>query len=266
MNDMKPLKFIQITDFHLVSPGDTLFGLNPTERASLCLDDIARWHADADFCVISGDLTNYGDPAAYNWLANKLASFPIKTFLIPGNHDDRCALLEAFPHMGRDSKGFIQYAHECPQGVFLFLDTLKGAVSEGEYCAERRSWLKAQLSSASDRPVWIFMHHPPFDVGIAYMDRLKLEDPDEFAAILAGHNDIRHIFFGHIHRATYINWHGIPCTSLPGTCHQIPINRESIGDARYSVEPAMYGVITLEDGQLTQLFEACLDRRAADES
>lgn len=261
---MSKTKFIQITDFHLVPPGEKLFGLTPSERVSRCMEDIARWHADADFCVISGDLTNAGDASAYAWLAKKLAAFPLRTFIIPGNHDERCALMRAFPHIGRDAKGFIQYTHETQDGVFLFLDTLKGPVSEGEYCVERRAWLKGQLERLRDRPVWIFMHHPPFDVGIPYMDRIKLEEPEAFAEILSGHGDIRHIFFGHIHRAAYINWRGIPCTSLPGTSHQIPLNRESIGGAPYSVEPAMYGVVTLENGHMTQHFEACLDRSAAD--
>lgn len=258
------IKFIQITDFHLVPPGNDLFGLNTTERVAFCLADIARWHADADFCVITGDLTNKGEPAAYAWLAEKLASFPLRTFVIPGNHDERGALIEAFPHTGRDPKGFIQYAHATPEGMFLFLDTLKGPVSEGEYCPERRSWLRQQLAAAEGRPVWIFMHHPPFDVGIPYMDRIKLEEPDEFSAIVATHGDIRHIFFGHIHRAAYFNWRGIPCTSLPGTCHQIPLNRESVDGAAYSVEPAMYGIVTIADGQMTQHFDACLDRRPAE--
>jgi len=261
---MKPMKFIQITDFHLVPPGKELFGLKPTERVSQCLADITRWHADADFCVITGDLTHDADPAAYAWLANQLASFPLRTFIIPGNHDERAALIEAFPHIERDANGFIQYSHKTDTGTFLFLDTLKGSGSEGAYCSERRAWLKDQLALAKGEPVWIFMHHPPFDVGIPYMDRIKLEEPGEFSDILASHSDIRHIFFGHIHRATYINWCGIPCTCVPGTSIQIPFIREAVGGARLSVEPAMYAVATISHGQTSVLYDACLDRRAAD--
>jgi hypothetical protein len=96
------------------------------------------------------------------------------------------------------------------------------------------------------------------------MDRIKLEEPDAFADVLSSHGDIRHIFFGHVHRAAYVNWRGIPCTSLPGTNHQVPLKRESIGGTPYSIEPPMYGVVLIEKGQTTVHFEACLDRAPAE--
>lgn len=260
------MKFIHITDFHLVAPGERLWGLDPHDRLSRCLDDIARWHGDAEFCVMSGDLADRDYKSAYEWLARRLESFPLRMFLMVGNHDEREAFARAFPHVERDRNGFIQYAHETPQGVFLFLDTLKGPVSEGEYCPARREWLARQLEGAKDQPAWIFMHHPPFDVGIPYMDRIKLEEPDAFAEVISSHPDIRHIFFGHIHRAAYVSWHGIPCTCLPGTNHQVPLDRESIGGTPYSVEPPMYGVVLIDGGQTTVHFEACLDRTPADMS
>ena len=257
------MKIIHITDFHLVAPGETLWGLDPHARASACLDDIARWHGDADFCVISGDLTNQGDESAYDWLKERLKNFPLKTFLMVGNHDTREGFRQAFPETQKDENGFVQYAHKSDQGVFLFLDTLKGPVSEGEYCAARRGWLAGQLKAAADEPVWIFMHHPPFDIGIPYMDRIKLEEPEAFADIVEAHANIRHIFFGHVHRAAFIHWRGIPCTCLPGTNHQIPLNRESVGTP-YSVEPPMYGVVLIEDDKTIVHFEPCLDRAPAD--
>jgi Icc protein len=259
------MKIIHITDFHLVKPGELLWGLNPLERADSCLADIERWHKDADFCVISGDLTNGGDIQAYGWLKKRLESFPLKTFLMVGNHDARDGFTQTFPETARDENGFVQYAHNSDQGVFLFLDTLKGPVSEGEYCAARRDWLAGQLKLAADNPVWIFMHHPPFDIGVPYMDRIKLEEPEAFEQVISTHENIKHIFFGHVHRPAFVNWRGIPCTCLPSTNHQIPLNRESVG-VNYSYEPPMYGVVLIEDGQTTVHFEACLNRQPANVS
>lgn len=257
------MKIIHISDFHLVAPGEKLWGLDPHDRLSRCLDDIAKWHGDAEFCVMSGDLTNKGEPRAYDWLAERLKDFPLKTFLMVGNHDERGAFHAAYPDAPRDENGFVQGAHETRDGVFLFLDTLKGPVSEGEYCDKRRQWLADRLEEHADRPVWIFMHHPPFDIGVPYMDRIKLEEPEKFEAVLRSHGDIRHLFFGHVHRAAYVNWNGIPCTCLPGTNHQVPLNRESVGTP-YSVEPPMYGIVLIEDGKTVVHFEACLDREPAD--
>ena len=140
------MKIIHVTDPHLIAPGEELWDLDTTARLDGCLTDIARWHGDADFCVISGDLTDKGETAAYLWLRNRLESFPLKTFLLMGNHDNRDAFREVNSGVACDDNGFIQQSHVTEHGTFLFLDTLKGGgVSEGRYCAERRAWLARAL-------------------------------------------------------------------------------------------------------------------------
>ncbi|MEM8743720.1 MAG: metallophosphoesterase, partial [Pseudomonadota bacterium] len=139
------MKIIHITDFHLGPPGERLWGLDPYDRLDRCLSDIARWHADAAFCVMSGDLTNRGETEAYGWIRKRLESFPIETILMVGNHESRDAFVSAFPEVAVDPNGFVQSARETEHGVFLFLDTLKGPVSEGAYCEVRRTWLADQL-------------------------------------------------------------------------------------------------------------------------
>ena len=62
------MKFIQISDIHLGSPGKKINGCDPCERLLSCLGDIIFWHSDADFCVITGDLTEFAEPAAYRFL------------------------------------------------------------------------------------------------------------------------------------------------------------------------------------------------------
>lgn len=59
------MKFIHFTDLHLVPRGEKLWGFDPVARFEACLSDLAKFHADAEFCVISGDLTDRGDIASY---------------------------------------------------------------------------------------------------------------------------------------------------------------------------------------------------------
>lgn len=252
------MKIIHLTDLHLSAPGQPVWGLDTHDRAARVLDDIARHHPDAAFCVISGDLANDRDPLAYRWLAGQLAEFPLRTVLMTGNHDERAAMRAELPGLMDDGNGFVQGAMDTDEGTFLFLDTLKDpTVTAGEYCAARRDWLRARLDEARGRPVRIFMHHPPFDIGVPRMDRIKLEQPDAFAALLPGH-DVRHIFFGHVHRPVYVSWRGIPCTALPGTAHQIPLNGSS---GPFTVEPAMYAVVLIEGDRTVVNMDAPLDRR-----
>jgi len=50
------MKFIHITDVHLVGDNGGLNGTVPSMRLDACLTDVVQWHSDASFCVISGDL------------------------------------------------------------------------------------------------------------------------------------------------------------------------------------------------------------------
>jgi 3',5'-cyclic-AMP phosphodiesterase len=253
------MKIIHLTDLHLSAPEERVWGLDACERAGRVLDDVARWHGDAAFCVISGDLANDRDPRAYRWLAGRLARFPLRTFLMTGNHDERAAMRAELPDVMNDGQGFVQGVHPTPEGVFLFLDTLKDpTVTSGQYCAARQGWLRARLAEAGGRPVFVFMHHPPFDIGIGRMDRIKLEEAEAFAEIVAGRN-VRHIFFGHVHRAVYVSWRGIPCTALPGTSHQIPLVEAAAGP--FTVEPPMYAAVLIRDGAVVVHMDAPLDRQ-----
>ena len=254
------MKLIHITDLHLMPPGELLWGLDPFARLDAALTDIAAHHADADLCVITGDLTEKGDVAAYEMLKKRLARFPLETHLLLGNHDDRANYLAVFG--GSDVHGHVQHAIMRDGCHLLFLDTLKGPPSSaGLYDAPRRKWLKARLEEADGAPVYLFMHHPPFDIGHKLMDLIKLDDAEAFAAVLDGH-DVRHIFFGHAHRTIFGSWNGIAFSALPSLNHQLPLVGGSV-ETVYSDEPPMYAAVTISPEMTVVHSDAFLDRRPA---
>ena len=254
------MKLIHLTDLHLMPPGQTLWGLDPFARLDAALTDIAAHHADADLCVITGDLAEKGDVAANEMLRDRLKRFPLETHLLLGNHDDRANYLKVFG--GADANGHVQHAIMRDGCHLLFLDTLKGPPSSaGLYDAPRRQWLKAELERVGGAPSWLFMHHPPFDIGHALMDLIKLDDAEDFAALLKGH-DIRHIFFGHAHRTISGSWHGIGFSALPSLNHQLPLVGGSV-ETVYSDEPPMYAVVTLSAEMTVVHSDAFLHRRPA---
>ncbi len=254
------MKFIHVTDPHLVAPGQKLWGNDPFARLEACLEDIAAHHGDAAFCFISGDLTDRGEPAAYEGLKERLSAFPLKTVLMLGNHDARERYFAAFPEAPCDPYGFAQQVLDIEERRFLFLDTVsEPGNSAGWYCADRQAWLRDQLETAAG-DVYIAMHHPPFDIDIKYMDRIKLEQHEAFADLIAGHGTVRHLFFGHVHRAVFGSWRGVPYSALPALNHQVPLVRGSV-NSPYSDEPPMYGVISLKDDQVLMHYDAFWDRK-----
>lgn len=256
------MKFIHVSDLHLVPKGDKLWGLDPFARFEACLDDIAKFHHDAAFVVISGDLAERGEVLAYRQLKARLVDFPIETHLMLGNHDDRGHFLSVFPQAPRDHAGFVQSVVTRDDALFLLLDTLKGPPSSaGLYCAERKAWLEAELTRAGGRPIYLFMHHPPFSIVHDLMDLIMLDDAEDFLTLLNGHA-VRHVFFGHAHRPISGQFRGMSFSAPPSLVHQLPLVSGSVATI-YSDEPAMYAVVHASPDKVLVHMDAFLNRHAA---
>lgn len=256
------MKFIHVSDLHLVPKGDKLWGLDPFVRFEACLGDIARFHRDAAFVVISGDLAERGEVLAYRQLKARLADFPIPTHLMLGNHDDRSHFLSVFPDGPRDAAGFVQSAVAHDDALFLMLDTLKGPPSSaGLYCEARKAWLKAELARAGKRPIYLFMHHPPFAIAHDLMDLIMLDAADDFLRLLPK-GQVRHIFFGHAHRPISGQFHGMSFSAPPSLVHQLPLVAGSVPTI-YSDEPPMYAVVHAGPDKVLVHMDAFLNRSAA---
>lgn len=243
------MKIIQLSDLHLIRPEQLLYGTSPLERLQLAIDGILEAHADAEFCLLTGDLADAGGEIAYRSLAQALARLPMPAYPLVGNHDDRVALAQCFPVLAASADRFLQSAIATAHGRFLLLDTLEPGVPWGNYCARRREWLGDRLRETGDEPIWLAMHHPPFAVGIPSMDQYSLRDPESFWSLIAPHRArIRHLFFGHLHRPIGGSWHGIPfsCTAAPN--HQIALDLTTLrGDEVPGCrEPAGYSVILID--------------------
>ena len=234
------MKFIHFTDPHLVPRGELLHGLNSHERLEACIDDINRHHGDAELCVVTGDLAHHAQPGAYADLRECLSRLRMPTHLVVGNHDRRDRLLEAFPETPADADGFVQAAVETSAGWFLMLDTVEQGKGWGSYCAGRRDWLRRSLADARGRPVYLFMHHC-------------------IGEVLSVHDNVRHLFFGHVHRPIAGSWRGIPYSTLRGTNHQVPLDFDAVEVVPKSHEPPAYALVFLEDDQTTVHFHDYLD-------
>lgn len=242
------MKLIQITDVHLVPQGETLYGIDPQLRLRASIADINAHHADAELCIITGDLTHMGDDASYAVLRNELAALEVPWQLLVGNHDSRQNFRRMFPEMPVDANGFVQAVWNTPIGCFLFLDTLEQGLHAGAYCEKRQAWLEAQLEDCVDEPLYIFMHHPPVKIGIPSLDRVGLMQWRRFMDILAPHKDrVRHIFFGHVHRPVSGNWNGISFSALRGTAHQCWLDFDAEDQPPGSLEPPAYGVVLIDE-------------------
>ena len=244
-------KFIHLTDTHVIGGDDLLFGANPRRRLELAVESIATDHADAAFVVITGDLTHWGDQAAYKAFYDRINALPMPYYLMMGNHDDMGIMNLAFTQMEFDENGYLQQKLETPVGPFILTDTKAPKGHHGEYCEKRLDWLNKTLSGLK-QPGLLFMHHPPFDVGITSLDRIRNRDGEKLLPVLERHRDkIRHMLFGHVHRVISGNWHGFSFSFMRGLNHQSRLDLD--GDDRIIrgdlTEPA-YGVVLVDEHQI----------------
>ena len=252
------MKIIHVTDTHLLSSEEQLHGLDPQARFKRCVDSIKRFHSDAHCVVMTGDIADKGEPGAYQLFHQEMSRTGLPVHCILGNHDirkiylaqssDALAVLKtAVPNT--DKNGFVQFAVPTPAGVFLFLDTLIDGSHSGGYCLRRQAWLREQLELFKDQTVYLFMHHPPFDLNLPCIDAIGLNEKKDFADLVASHNDVRHLFFGHAHRALSGQWRGVSFSSLRGTNHQVKLDFQR-PDIEYSHEDPEYAVVFIEDDRI----------------
>ena len=230
----------QISDPHIVAKGK-LFRCpvkgtaNDAERISIEFDTgpyLARAVAALnalvprpDAVALTGDLVDHGEAEEYAHLRELLAPLAMPVFVIPGNHDQREPLREAFGGDGYlPAEGFLQYTVEDYPLRLIALDTLVPGSHHGTLCDKRLGWLDRTLAAQPERPTAILIHHAPFLTGIAYMDNFTFDKPAALAEVIGRHPQVERILCGHLHRAIDRRFAGTVAGTAPSTAHQIRLN------------------------------------------
>lgn len=241
------MKIIQITDTHLVPPGQMVHGTNPERQLRRVVEDILSRHADLDLLVLTGDLCNDGQPEAYALLHDILSPVAAPVRLLLGNHDRRDSFAAAFPDHPRDPAGYIQSWIDSEFGRLLFLDSHQAGMTGGIYGPDRMMWLDDALAGAGDLPVTVFVHHPPVHDGIAHFTHIGLHDDGALLRRLAAHpGGVRHIVFGHIHiPLTGVSAEGIAFSSGQACAHRF-ITEIDAPDPFWTTGNPCYRVLMLD--------------------
>ncbi len=254
------LKFVVLSDLHLGPPGTAVNGLDTGARLSAGIAAINRDHADADFVLIAGDLADRGDAAAYHHLRDRLADLTLPVHITLGNHDDRPTYLSVFGADQDDPAGRVSRVLDARGYRIVLLDTSEPGVVAGRLCAGRRDWLAARLDEAADRPVIVVQHHHANHLSLP-VDRIKLEEPEDYARVLARHPDVRMVIAGHVHLPTVGLWKGLPMTTLAGSHYSVsPHLPGQAGRQRRLEGPAQMAVVLADADGVVVHFHDYLDR------
>lgn len=217
----------QITDFHVAVPGDPIDTKNKTAaHLAAAIAHINGMYPLPDVVLATGDLVNQGNAEEYALLRQLLMPLTPPLLMIPGNHDERQNLRNAFPehtYLNQDPE-YLHYTIEHFPLRLIGLDTVIPGEAGGELCQQRCDWLDSRLSEKPDTPTVVFLHHPPFRTGLWHMDHMGLSGADRLAAVVIEHPQIERILCGHLHRPITAGFAGTVATVAPGTAHQIELS------------------------------------------
>lgn len=225
-------RIVQISDTHIVAPGDLTCGVVDTALALATAVETANRLVDqtdgVDMVVVTGDLTEHGRAVEYDHFARLMEPLNLPWHVLPGNHDDRAEIRDRFPAPGA---GLVPGAEALNWSVTLDDFTLIGLDSQvpghhhGHLTPETIDFLWDRLMQARGRPVLIALHHPPIASGIAEMDDGALQDTAAFGAALRAYPGPIRLICGHLHRSISTLFAGIPCQVAPGASHAVTLDQ-----------------------------------------
>ena len=238
------MRFARITDCHFTADNAPLFQTRPRERLAPLIEAINRDHSDVAFVLITGDLVEDGSHQAYQTLRSALAPLIAPVHLMLGNHDRRGPFAEVFDEAHRDANGFVQFAVEGPDARLICLDTLDEGAAAGRLCPDRLAWLREELSATpDDKALAVAMHHPPLDLGLPAMDRIRLKDDAALAEVFDSIRRPDLLLIGHVHRPVSGHWRGAPFHIQRGINHQVAMDFTDRERIIFSDEAPEYSIV-----------------------
>jgi len=226
----------QLSDPHICAPEHLLFGRADTSAA--LADAVGRLNGLAtppDLVVVTGDLTDHGTPEEYDEFRRVMTPLASPYVVLPGNHDRRDALRDAFPDLPATGPLFYSVDHFPVR--LICLDSLIEGSGRGQIGAEQLRWLDRTLNAAPGRPTVVALHHPPFSTAISHVDAVGLGDADALGAVIAGHPQVERVIAGHVHRSMQRRWFGTLASTAPSTTHAVDLDLRPGAPAAYIYEP-----------------------------
>jgi 3',5'-cyclic AMP phosphodiesterase CpdA len=256
------LKFIIMSDLHLVPEGETSITLDTSTRLEQAVDAVLARHADADFCILAGDLADRGEAAAYERLKTIIARLPIPVHITLGNHDDRPTFLDVFGADHAAETGHVDKVIDAEGYRIILLDSSEPGRVDGVLEEVQIDWLRARLAEAMDRPVVVVLHHNANALHI-HSDTIRMLEPDAFIDALKSHPDIRQVIAGHVHLTSTAMWRGLPFTTLAGGHYSVDFSVDQ-PDApmRRITGPGQMAVVVGTPDRTTVLFDDFIDGNA----
>jgi 3',5'-cyclic-AMP phosphodiesterase len=219
------MRIVQITDPHVTAADPGPDGYHSAAAFEAVLQRAAALDPAPDLVVLTGDLADNGTPAEYGRVRAILAGCRLPLAAIPGNHDRRAGFVAALDGtVATGTLPFLNFSLDLGPLRVIGLDTVgvEGGAA-GLLCEDRLSWVADRLGE-DDRPVLLFMHHPPFRIGQRIADESRCRNGESLAAIIARDRRVRLVGCGHAHLPAQVAWAGTQGSVCPAVAWEVPFD------------------------------------------
>ena len=222
---------IHVSDPHFLAGGAHLADRFDVEQTfARTLDAIRAVHPAPSAIVVTGDLTDLGEPDAYRRLRDAVE--PVADDLgapviwVAGNHDERPVLRRELLDAAA-TEDPVTGVWDLDGLRLIALDTSVPGWHHGDLDEAQLAWLKEQLSTPAPHGTLLAMHHPPLPSHLPLFDILELRDQGRLAEVIAG-TDVRAILAGHLHYSTSGTFAGVPVSVAAATCYTMNLARAAV--------------------------------------
>jgi 3',5'-cyclic-AMP phosphodiesterase len=245
--DRAPFLLLQISDPHI---GASWNGVDPDECLSRAVEAILSLPDRPDALLVSGDLTDNGAPEEYRRVRELLAPLGLEPQVLPGNHDLRAPLREAFGLPGRGDEPASQAVDLGPLRLVCLDSTIPGAEG-GSLDGGQVEWLDATLAEEAEKPTVVALHHPPLRTEIPTFEHIGLaaESRVALAGVLDRHPQVIRIVAGHVHRSIVAELAGRAVVTVPSTYLQAALDFTA-PELTMCPDPPGFAIHAFRDGTL----------------
>ena len=218
---------VHISDTHLLGANPRLGGtIDVRANLQAMLDRIERLDR-ADVIIITGDLTDLGEPDAYRELKRLVepvaARMAAPVLWVAGNHDERPAMRRDL--LGEDpSERAIYTAIDVGGLRVIALDSSVPGWHHGRIDDEQLRWLRETLAAPAPRGTIVALHHPPLPSHVPMFDILELQNQAALADVIDG-SDVRAVLGGHLHYSMSGSFAGVPAFVAAASCYTMDVAR-----------------------------------------
>ncbi|MET3806452.1 3',5'-cyclic AMP phosphodiesterase CpdA [Nakamurella sp. UYEF19] len=219
--EVPDLVIAHLSDTHLTTTG-VLYNavIDPAAALDRVAAAVVRAAGDGrrpDVVVVSGDLTDSGDPDAYRRLRATVEPLAPVVVYATGNHDVRAVFHTEL--LGRtDHPGPILQVHSLPQVRVVVLDSTVVLAGHGVLEPGHLEELATELRTPHPGGTVLVLHHAPLPPPSPLLTYFALDRPSRaaLAAVVRG-SDVRIILAGHHHLAGSGLLGGIPVAVAAST-------------------------------------------------